>query len=74
MGYHKESSTTSGLHDDSEEFGVDATEGGIPGGLGDPNIVIALLTLAIGTKHMSKLRLTNHTERHFKAVGFLGPI
>ena len=73
VGHHEEGSSSTGLHNHSEELGVDSAEGGVPGGLGDPDVVIALLPFGVGAKNMPKLRLTNHTKRHFESGGFLGP-
>lgn len=52
------------LHDDGEELGIHRAERGIPGGLGDPDIVVALLALQGSPVHVAKLARAHHAERH----------
>ena len=42
------------LHDNGEELGVDGAEGGVPRGLGHPDVVIALFPLQVGPEHVAE--------------------
>ena len=55
VGENQEGSSSSRLHDTCDELGVYTAEERVPGGLGDANVVIALLPLEVGTKHVPEL-------------------
>ena len=46
---HQECASSSRLHDTCDELGVYTAEERVPGGLGDANVVIALLPLEVDT-------------------------
>lgn len=52
------------LHDDGKELGIDRAERRVPGGLGHPNVVVALLALQGSSVHVAKLAGAHHAERH----------
>lgn len=63
-GEDDEGPATCRFHDDGEELGINGTEGGIPRGLGDPHIVVALVPLHGLTVDMPELGHPYRPERH----------
>lgn len=59
-----EGTSTSSLHNDGQEFGVDGTEGAVPRDLGHTDVLVGLVSLCCLPKHMAELALPNHTPAH----------
>ena len=58
-----EAAAAAALDDNRQELWVDGAEGGVPGRLGDPDVIVALLLFGRLTIHVPKLTAA-HPERH----------
>ena len=70
QGQYEKSSTSPRLDNARYKLGVDTAECGVPGGFGDSDVVIALVSLVVCPEDVSELGLTNNTERHFEPGRF----
>ena len=70
QGKYEKSSTSPRLDNARYKLGVDTAECGVPGGFGDSDVVIALVSLVVCPEDVSELGLTNNTERHFEPGRF----
>ena len=52
---HNESSSSTGVHDHGHKFGIDGTEVAVPGHLGDPDVIVALVRLQPLAKDVAEL-------------------
>lgn len=64
QGQDNESSSTAGIHNHGHKLGVDRAEVAVPGHLGDPNVIIALVGLQRLAKNMAELTGPDHLPRH----------
>lgn len=56
------------LHDDGQELGVDRAECGVPAGLGDAYVVVALFPLQGLSIDVAEFGAAYHAERHLDAA------
>lgn len=64
QGQDDESSSTAGIHNHGHKFGVDRAEVAVPGHLGDPDVIVALVRLYRLAKNMAELTGPDHLPRH----------
>lgn len=64
QGQDNESSSTAGIHNHGHKLGVDRAEVAVPGHLGDPDVIIALVRLHPLAEDVAKLTAPDHLPRH----------
>jgi len=64
QGQYNKSSSTTGIHNHGHKLGVDGAEVAVPGHLGDPDVIIALVCLHRLAKDMAELTGPDHLPRH----------
>lgn len=55
QGQHYEGSSAAGVHDHGHEFGVDGAEVAVPRHLGDPDVIVTLVSFQGLTKDVTEL-------------------
>ena len=63
-GQNQKSSAAPRLDNTGDEFWIDTTKCGVPGGLRYSDVVVALLSFVVGPEYVTEFRLTNNTKRH----------
>lgn len=64
QGQDNKSSSTTGIHNHGHKLGVDGAEVAVPGHLGDPDVIIALVCLDRLAKDVAELTGPDHLPRH----------
>lgn len=64
QGQDNKSSSTTGIHNHGHKLGVDGAEVAVPGHLGDPDVIIALVCLHRLAKDVAELTGPDHLPRH----------
>lgn len=61
---YNEGSAPTGLYNDGNKFGVNRTEGTVPGDPWHPDVIVALIIFHRLAKNMAELALPDHTPDH----------